>query len=96
MSCFVIYYAYIANMLIRFPGVRNLDDVLTCFESLSLVHQWKRIGMRLKLTYSELRIIRNEETGENDRLAAMLYKWLRSDRATKETLVAALKYAINL
>ena len=91
-----IYYAYIANMPFHFPGIHDLDDVLTCVENFGLVNRWERIGLRLRVTYPELQTIRKEETGQNERLAAMLHKWLRSGSATKEVLAAALKHANKL
>ena len=78
-------------MIFCSPEIVHLDDVLTCFESFGLVTRWKKIGLRLKVSYSDLQMIGKEEMGENDRLVAMLHKWLRGGKATSRDLATALK-----
>ena len=81
----------IVNMSFCFPGIGDLDGVLTSVESFGLVSRWERIGVRLRVSYSDLKTIKRDELGENERLSAMLDKWLRSGQATKQALAAALK-----
>ena len=45
----------------------------------------------LGLRYSDLEVIKRNQSDEEERLMAMLNQWLTSGRATKQALVATLQ-----
>ena len=45
----------------------------------------------LQLRYSDLEVIKRNQTNEEERLMAMLNQWLTSGRATKEALATTLQ-----
>ena len=64
--------------------------MLLYLEDRGLVARWKKIGILLKLPYSDLEVIKRNQPDEEERLMAMLNQWLTSGRATKQALVDAL------
>ena len=74
-----------------FVGPANLLAVMLCLEKRGLVARWRRIGVQLQLLYSDLEIIANNNSGEENRMMAMLNQWLTSGKATKQALVDALQ-----
>ena len=60
-------------------------------EKHSLVFRWRRIGLELNLTYSDLKVIKCNNESVEDCATAMLHQWLKSGRATKQALVEAVR-----
>ena len=65
--------------------------MLCYLEDRGLVARWKKIGIMLQLPYSDLEVIKQNQPDEEECLMAMLNQWLTSGRATKQTLVDALR-----
>ena len=74
-----------------FVGPAHLSAVMLCLEDRGLVARWRRIGVLLQLLYSDLEIIESNKAGEENRMMAMLNRWLTSGRATRQALVDALQ-----
>ena len=60
-------------------------------EKQKLVFRWRRIGLELNLTYSDLEVIQRDRDGVEDCATAMLHQWLNNGRATKQALVDAVQ-----
>ena len=60
-------------------------------EEHNLVCRWRRIGIELELTNSDLDVIQRERDSVEDRAVAMLDQWLASSSATKPALVEAVQ-----
>ena len=64
-------------------------------EEYNLISRWRRIGIELELTNSDLDVIQRERDSVEDRAVAMLDQWLTSSRATKQALVEAVRVVKN-
>ena len=60
-------------------------------EEHNLISRWRRIGIEVELTNSDLDVIQRERDSVEDRAVAMLDQWLTSSRATKRALVEAVR-----
>ena len=61
------------------------------FESLRDLRDWKKLGLFLGIPYPTLEKIELDKQGVDNRKMAMLYHWLCSGTANKETLLLALR-----
>ena len=68
-----------------------MSALLLYLEDRGLVARWKKIGVMLQLSYSDLEVIKRNQFDEEERLMAMLNQWLTSGRATKQALVNTLR-----
>ena len=58
-----------------------LDDIV----------EWKVLGLRLGLPFNDLEAIKHNNPRVIDCKLAMLHQWLRTGRATRQSLVSALR-----
>ena len=84
-------HSWSTSVCIGFAGPDDLPAVLICLNECGVVTRWRKIGIFLGLRYSVLKVIEKDETDEEDRLTAMLDRWLRAGKATKEALMNAMK-----
>ena len=61
------------------------------FESLRDLRDWKKLGLFLGVPYPTLEKIELDKQGVDNRKMTMLYNWLCSGTANKETLLVALR-----
>ena len=61
------------------------------FESLRDLRHWKTLGLYLGVPFPTLEKIELDKQGVDNRKMAMLYRWLSSGTANKETLLGALR-----
>ena len=61
------------------------------FESLSDLRDWKKLGLFLRVPFPTLEKIELDKQGVDNCKMAMLYNWLCSGTANKETLLVALR-----
>ena len=65
--------------------------MLQYLEEHNLVSRWRRIGIELELTNSDLDVIQRDRDSVEDCAVAMLDQWLASGSATKQALVEAVQ-----
>ena len=80
-----------ATCIISPVEAAHLRGALRYLEKQNIVFRWKRIGLELNLTYSDLEVIKGDSDSVEDRATAMLHQWLTSGRATKQALVEAVR-----
>ena len=61
------------------------------YESVRDVHNWKELGLYLKVPFHTLQEIKVDEQCLSDRKMAVLNYWIKNCTANKQTLAAALK-----
>ena len=64
---------------------------MNLFESANDFRDWKKLGLFLGVPFPTLEKIELDKQGVDNCKMAMLYHWLCSGTATKETLLAALR-----
>ena len=52
---------------------------------------WKKLGLYLDITFSKLKVIEADHDKVDDRIMTMLDLWLRTNTATKQGLIDALR-----
>ena len=72
-----------------FPSFLDISHLLDILQDTAA--DWQRLGLYLQLNYSVLQRIAEDNRGVDNRLTAMLDFWLETGKATKSSLVAALR-----
>ena len=86
----IYIYIYSYMYLIYSSGAKHIRRVLQYVEEHNLVSRWRRIGIELEITNSDLDITQRDRDSVEDRAVAMLDQWLASGSATKQALVEAV------
>ena len=78
-------------MYIFTAGSEKMPEVLSYLIHQGMIPYWKRLGVLLGLPYSDMEAVEANHARADERMMGMLSQWLRSNTATKQRLLDALK-----